>query len=129
LERGFAPTQETAKWLYVSKDPETEQLALSIQMRQSADGAGTWYALVINPSPPRTSPWKKSVKSVCCDDHAAREDNIKALSWKRERGTKQAEVSVGYFGDVKDKEYLAERELFVSVAKSAADRCLDQPAP
>lgn len=129
LDRGFAPTQETAKWLYVTRDPETQLLALSIQMRQSADGAGSWYAVMISRGAARTSPWKKSVKNVCCDDHAAPEDNIKELSWKRSRGPQSAEVSVGYFGNVQDEEYRKERELFVSVAKQAADRCLDASPP
>lgn len=124
LENGFSPTDDTKRFLRVVDDPKSGSVELAIQMRQSADGAGTWYALRIAASAGMALPWRKTVKKICCDDHAAAEDNIQELTWKRRHGKYGAAVSIGYFGSVKEKAYLAEQELLTKVAKRAADNCL-----
>lgn len=124
LERRFSPTQDTARWLRID-DSRPHEVELSIVMRESADGAGTWYSLRVESSGKGSFPWRKSVKKLCCDDHASEEDHLEELRWRRQRGQQGAEVSIAYFATVRDKTYLEERELFVAVAKRAADKCLD----
>jgi len=105
-------------------DSQPDQLELSIQMRQSADGAATWYSLRVSRSGQGALPWKKSVKTLCCDEHASAEDKLAELNWKRQLGGQRAEVSVAYFAKARDTASLSERSLFVEVAKRAADDCL-----
>ena len=98
-------------------------------MRASADGAATWYSLKIGSGATGSSPWRKSVQKLCCDEHAAEEDNLEELTWKRQLGRQSAEVSIAYFAGVDDAAYSAERELFAEVAKRAADKCLGDAGP
>lgn len=128
LERGFAPTTDTEHWLRVD-DTQPDQLQLSIVMRQSADGASTWYSLKLVPGAQGSFAWQKSVQKLCCDEHAAAEDNLEELTWKRQRDGQTAVVSIAYFAAVNDVDYAAERELFAEVAKRAGDECLDDATP
>lgn len=126
LERGFAPVVDPSKWLRLIDDVHPGEVELAVEMRASADGAATWYSVTVRPSAAKKRPsaWRKSVRRVCCDEHAAPEDNIAELSWQRREAEREAEVSIGYFAAVTDKQYQAERALFIEVAKRAADACL-----
>jgi hypothetical protein len=123
LRRGFAPTDDTARWLFVSH-PAPDSVELSIVMRQSADGAATWFGVRVAPGPKGTTGWQRRTRKYCCDDHASEDDHLKELILKRRRGGKLAAISIVYFGDLKSAEYAASRELFAETAQRAADECL-----
>jgi hypothetical protein len=127
IQRGFAPTSDgdTATWLRVEEWPPG-RLMLSLAMRVSADGAETGYYLIVYQAPRRpTTPWRYRKHRKCCDDHAAPEDNLVEFEWSRESRGRGANLSVVMFAeDGNTPEQRASRELFVSVARPAADDCL-----
>lgn len=127
IARGFAPTsdKDTRRWLQVATFEGTLQLKL--EMRTSADGAATFYSLDVH-RPPRgvqPKPWRRHRGKYCCDEHAAAEDRLFEHRWTRSNARLLATVSVVEFEDErKDPVNDQRRDLFVEVARRAADDCL-----
>jgi len=127
IARGFAPTsdKDTGRWLQVATYEGTLQLKL--EMRTSADGAATFYSLDVH-HPRRgvqPKPWRRHRAKYCCDEHAAAEDRLFEHRWTRSNARFLATVSVVEFEDeLKDAVSKQQRDLFVEVARRAADDCL-----
>lgn len=127
IARGFAPTsdKDTRRWLRVSEYRGT--LDLTLEMRTSADGAATFYSLAVY-HPRRgvgPKPWRLHRGKYCCGEHADAEDRLFEHRWTRSNARFLATVSVVEFeGDLKDAASKQQRELFVEVARRAADDCL-----
>jgi hypothetical protein len=100
-------------------------------MRASADGAQTGYALSINRNgkqPP--GDWRHRKHRKCCDEHAAAEDNRVEFEWSRQGRAGEAHISVVTFAESASTPVeRATRKLFVSVARAAADDCLELRGP
>ncbi|HEY0462846.1 MAG TPA: hypothetical protein VGC79_01500 [Polyangiaceae bacterium] len=124
LARGFSPTQDTARWLAVN-DEAPDGPSLSIVMRAGADGASTWYRASVSSGAGSDSAWRRRSQRFCCDEHAAPEDHLHELNWKRRHARQLAELSIVYFRGPKQPQIEAERALFDGVTKPALDRCLD----
>ncbi len=133
LRAGFAPTTDgnTERWLR-SYEGADGVLVLSLQMRTSADGAGTGFHLAIDgrPSKKRAStPWQFHRQRLCCEDHQDWEDNLIEYEWRRRARGREAVVTVVQFGEtVRTERARAERSLFTRVARRAADDCLAGPS-
>lgn len=134
LRLDFAPTtdKDTARWLTVRKQEEGV-LALSLQMRTSADGAQTGFHLAIyKPSARKVAGWRFKKHRLCCDDHSAWEDHILELEWERQAPGRAATITVRQFGGLSAQEAAVargQRALFVRVARQAANDCLASKTP
>jgi hypothetical protein len=127
LRRGFAPVEEPAQWLRVSR--VKDDLSLSLVMRTSADGAATWYRASLSRRVGSASPWQRKLANYCCDEHANPEDNLRELSWRRRSTTLQAQISIVYFARGTRSEDMRDRGLFEDVVKKALDACLTVSGP
>jgi hypothetical protein len=128
VDRGFAPTgdKDTRRWLTVDQSASSVQLRL--EMRTSADGAATFYVLVVQRPRGKTrepTRWRHHRGKYCCGEHADAEDHLVEHRWTRASPPFVAEVSIVEFeATQKDPDVVRWRELFAGVARKAADDCL-----
>ena len=122
-----APTSDgdTKTWLRVEEWPPG-RLMLSLAMRVSADGAETGFYLIVYPEKPaKPTAWRYRKHRKCCDDHAAPEDHLVEFEWSREARGLGINLSAVMFAEsANTPKERSERELFVSIARPAADDCL-----
>jgi hypothetical protein len=132
IDRGFAPTadKDTRRWLRI--DQFGSGVMLQLEMRSSADGPATFYSLKVQH--PRTGiepmRWHLLRGKYCCGEHAAKEDRLFQHRWVRQSAPLVAEIAVVEFEAVmNDPASKQSRDLFVDVARRAADDCLAARRP
>ena len=125
IARGFHPTSDhdTAKWLVV--DGKATEASMGLEMG-GADGphVGYWVTVEKANTLTKVADWHVRKRALCCDDNHEADDHIIRFTWEKQTNSGFiAQIVLDRFGD-----YLTETQdeanLFIAVARRAAEDCM-----